>query len=437
MLEQMRIKDIYSLFKECTGVTIDSRKVEKDNIFFAIKGDRFDGNIYAEKAINNGAKYAIIDNPDFIKGNNYILVDNVLEKLQELARYHVRELKPKLKVVALTGSNGKTTTKELIAKVLSSRYRVQFTEGNLNNHIGVPLTVLKLSEATEIAVIEMGANHHKEIELLASIGQPDVGLITNIGEAHIEGFGSIEGVLKAKSELFDYLENEGETLCVNLNDEYLAEKYKQGSYSKKVFYGGKNKLGITGEILNSGLDEQVIAINFEQKSYSFKTKLIGQYNLDNFLAAFTIGKIFNISEEKIVESLSSYRPNLNRSQFIETKRNRLIVDTYNANPTSMQAALTNLINIEAKNKVAIIGGMKELGENSRLYHRQVADILSLSEFFKVFLIGDEFNEVKQHFTRFGNVEELIENLKKENLKDCTILIKGSRANQLEKVVDFL
>ena len=434
---QMNIKELYSFFKEKHTISTDSRKIESGCIFFALKGDNFDGNLYAEQAINIGACFAVIDNPEYKKNSNFILVDDVLKTLQELARFHVSQLKPKLKVIGLTGSNGKTTTKELTASVLSSKYRVQYTEGNFNNHIGVPLTILKITTDTEIAVIEMGANHHKEIAFLASVAQPDFGLITNIGNAHLEGFGSIEGVLEAKSELFEYLKKGNGVLCINKNDKLLAKKYLHDPYYKKIYYGSGDNCIVDGHITESGLESQIIALSFGEKKYNFKTKLIGKYNLDNFLAAAAIGKLFNIPDIDIIESFENYEPNLNRSQFVETQKNRLIVDAYNANPTSMLAALDNFKNLKEKNKIVILGGMKELGKSSKSYHIQVIESLNTRKFDVVYLVGDEFSQIKHSYKIFKNVEELIKVLKGNNINNSTILIKGSRINRLEKVIEFL
>lgn len=433
----MEINKLYSLFLTYPKISTDSRKVEKDSIFFALKGDKFDGNTFAEKAIGDGAKFAVIDNPEYKKSSEYIVVNDVLEALQNLARYHVSQLKPKLKVVGLTGSNGKTTTKELIAKVLSRKFKVQYTEGNYNNHIGVPLTILKVKNDTEIAVIEMGANHQGEIALLASIARPDIGLITNIGEAHIEGFGSIEGVLEAKSELFDYLIEEKGLICLNTNDQLLSKKYTNIDYDKVILYGSAPKSIVEGEIKESSLISQIVSLNFEENYFNFETKLIGKYNLDNFLAAAAIGKFFNISNNIIIDSLAKYEPNLKRSQFLETNSNKLIVDTYNANPTSMKAALENFNQLDADNKIVILGGMKELGKDSNTYHKQIIDLIESFNFRNVFLVGSEFLEIKHSFKIFRNTDELAEELNTIRVENNTILIKGSRANQLEKIIEFL
>lgn len=433
----MKIKELYSLFKESTEIVTDSRKITKGCLFFALKGEKFDGNNFAEGALKEGAKFAIIDNPEYKKDSSYILVDNVLSTLQDLARYHVSKLKPKLRVIGLTGSNGKTTTKELIAGVLSSSFKVQYTAGNLNNHIGVPLTILKIKEETEIAVIEMGANHHGEIALLASIAMPDIGLITNIGEAHIEGFGSLEGVLKAKSELFDYLKKEKGILLINLNDIHIAKKFGQKQNHNALFYGtGKNSL-VNGNIVESSSEAQVVSLQIDEKEYKFKTNLVGQYNLDNFLAAATIGNHFGISAEHIIKSLSKYKPTLNRSQFMQTGKNKLIIDAYNANPTSMMAALDNFKKLNSKNKVVILGGMKELGKSSKSYHLRTIEFLNSANFDKVFLVGEEFMKISHTFSAYKNVSELIEVFKMNRIENSTILIKGSRANSLEKIIESL
>lgn len=436
----MYIKSLYEYFKSCNyTVSTDSRSCPKDSLFFALKGDNFDGNKYAANALENGAAYAVVDNPDYVVegSDQYIFVHDTLLALQLMANYH-RQMQ-QIPVIGITGTNGKTTTKELIAAILEKKYKVHYTKGNFNNHIGVPLTLLGIRADDEIAVIEMGASHPGEIRDLARIAQPDYVLITNIGKAHIEGFGSFENILKTKMELYDYIKlNRAGTVFLNNDDEIL--KNKVDGIKTVLTYGQSDKADICGSIQ---LDSLTLSIDWAEKThpekvFSVNTKLVGDYNLYNVLAAITIGVYFKVSNEDINEALTEYSPSNNRSQLVQTKTNRLIVDAYNANPTSMHAALDNFCLIKEENKAVILGDMKELGAESISEHQSIIDLLERHpEITPVILVGSEFGKVNRKFLHFADKDALLKELSVKLIENKTILIKGSNSTQLYKIVDAL
>lgn len=427
-----KISELYKIYKQYPEVSTDTRNTSKDSIFFALKGANFNGNEYAEKAIDGGCSYAVVDEAKYATRPNIILVDNVLETLQELAKYHRRQLKTP--VIGITGTNGKTTTKELITAVLAQEYNVISTIGNLNNHIGVPLTILRIKKEHEVAVIEMGANHVGEIKLLAEIAQPTYGLITNIGHAHIEGFGSYENVVKAKGELYDYIRSTRDSKIFIDYDNTLLREMSEGITS--IYYGFEENLFVSGKVI-SIRPYLELEWKFGNKRNKVKTKLIGEYNLMNALAAITIGKYMGVKASLICKAIENYEPTNNRSQLKETDKNMLIIDAYNANPTSMHAALENFNHMDVNHKVLILGDMKELGPDTDMEHQKVADYISHHNFDKVIFVGDNFSRINTNYPRFRDLESLKDYLKANPIEDSYILLKGSRGVQLEKCIDIL
>ena len=425
----MDISSIYQIFLNSNKVCTDSRKIKDNDLFFSLRGPNFNGNKFAEIALKNGANYAIVDQKEYAVNDNYILVNDSLDTLQKLANYHRK--KSKAKIIGLTGSNGKTTSKELILSVLKSGFKTIATIGNLNNHIGVPLTLLSIEPETEIAIIEMGANHLKEIELLCNIADPDYGYITNFGKAHLEGFKNLEGVIKGKSELFAYLMKESRLIFINSNDNKQLEITKK--YSNKFTFGNKNSN------VNYSVNTINPQISISVEDIAIKSNLFGEYNVENLAAAICIGKYFEMSYAHIKEGIESYIPNNNRSQIIEKGSNKIILDAYNANPTSMKLVLSNFNNISEKNKILFIGDMYELGENSHEMHQDIVRTIEEMNFDQTYLLGDLFNKTKfsSKIKAFSNLEELNNNVNIKEISNSTILIKGSRGMQLEKIMDFL
>ncbi|TBN01306.1 UDP-N-acetylmuramoyl-tripeptide--D-alanyl-D-alanine ligase [Hyunsoonleella flava] len=422
----MNIEALHNLFLHCNSVSTDTRKIKKGDLFFALKGDNFNGNTYAQQAIDKGAKYAVIDEKEF-ESDNTILVKNVLETLQNLATYHRKYLKTP--IIALTGSNGKTTTKELINAVLSKHYKTCATEGNLNNHIGVPLTLLKMTKDTEIGIVEMGANHQKEIEFLCNITFPDYGLITNYGKAHLEGFGGVEGVIKGKSEMFSHMITHDKTIFLNLNDPIQVKK----AQNARTFSFGDRK---------SNADVSIDFINAQPfvsskyRNQTINSQLIGDYNFNNIAVAIAIGNYFKINDSNIASAIEGYVPSNNRSQIIEKGSNKIILDAYNANPTSMRAALLNFEKQEGY-KVAILGDMFELGEDAEFEHQVIADLASSLNIEEVFLVGENFfsSKVKTQKTlKFKNFHRFNETFDLSKVYKSTLLIKGSRGMALERIL---
>lgn len=432
----MKTAAIYPLFLNSTGVTTDSRNCPEGSIFFALKGDSFNGNAFAAGALEKGSAYAVIDEPEYaVEGDSrYIVVENALIALQQLANHHRRQFN--IKVIGITGTNGKTTTKELIAAVLSQTNNVLYTLGNLNNHIGVPLTLLRLTPGHDVAVIEMGASHPGDIKELVEIAEPDFGIITNVGKGHLEGFGSFEGVIRTKGELYDFLRQRPESVVFIDHDNPYLMKMVEGL--NHISYGTAEDLYINGRVTgNSPYLSIAWKAGKTGEDHSVKTQLIGDYNFANVLAAVTIGHYFGIRPEAIDKALEAYAPQNNRSQLTQTQDNTLIVDAYNANPTSMMAALRNFNNMTAEHKMLIIGDMRELGSESATEHQKIIDFIDTCNFERVVLVGELFAATRHRYESFANVQELIEEIKKNKPQGKTVLIKGSNGIKLYSLVEFL
>jgi UDP-N-acetylmuramoyl-tripeptide--D-alanyl-D-alanine ligase len=427
----MTIAEIHRIYLLHPIVTTDSRNCPQGSIFIALKGDSFNGNRFANQAIELGSAYAFVDEPEYANNSNIIYVDDCLLMLQQLANYHRRQLT--IPVIGITGTNGKTTTKELVASVLCAKYNVLFTQGNLNNHIGVPLTLLKIDQTHDIAVIEMGANHEGEIKLLASIAEPNYGLITNVGKAHLEGFGSFEGVIRTKGELYDFIRATNGKIFIQQENSYL-QNISQGI--EKISYGESDHLFVSGRMMANDPYLSYEWIHNDKKSV-VKTQLIGGYNLMNALAASAIGLTFGLSMIDISLSIEGYTPQNNRSQLTKTEKNTLVVDAYNANPSSMLAAITNFGQMEVASKVLILGDMRELGDNSAVEHQKIVDLISTFLFEKVLLCGEHFGATKSSFQTFSGTNDLLKFLKLNPITNNYILIKGSRGMKLEGVIEWL
>ena len=427
----MSIIDLYDLFIHNPQITTDSRNCPKGSIFFALKGDKFDGNQYAGKALASGCVYAVIDNPEYYIGERTILVDNVLKTLQQLAHHHRKVLG--LPIIGITGTNGKTTTKELLAAVLSTKFNLLYTEGNFNNHIGVPLTLLRLTHDHEMAVIEMGASHPGDIKELVDIVHPNYGIITNVGRAHLEGFGSFEGVIRTKGELYDYIRRSKGKIFIKKENEYLQSIAKG---IEQITYGNGDDAFASGQVVSC---DPFLVFNWKQqgKLHTVETHMIGSYNLDNVLAAVAVGRFFKIPAERISRAIAAYEPTNNRSQFKKTDNNELIIDAYNANPSSMKVALDNFITMPVQPKAIILGDMRELGPTSDELHAEVVEQIKKGQFDKVFLCGEHFSKVGKEFSPFATTEAMVEELRKQPLKGYHILIKGSHSMGLEKLADIL
>lgn len=429
--ENMEIAELYKCFMECGKVTTDSRNCPEGSMFIALKGETFNGNAFAAQALKQGCRYAVIDESEYA-GEGTILVDNCLQALQQLANYHRRQLKTP--VIGITGTNGKTTTKELISTVLSRKFNTLYTEGNFNNHIGVPLTLLRLTKEHEMAVVEMGANHPGEIKTLVHIAEPDYGIITNVGKAHLQGFGSFEGVIRTKGELYDFLRAKGGATIFIQNENPYLNGIAEGLTC--VRYGQTAGLYVSGELISCSpfLSFRWTA---EGVSHEVNTHLIGSYNLDNMLAAAAIGRYFGVSDDDISSALVSYLPHNNRSQLKETADNKLIVDAYNANPTSMMAALKDFRQVEAPHKMVILGDMKELGEASREEHQKVVDYLKECGFDRVVLVGPEFAAATHSYQTFQHVDEVLADIRMHKPQGYYILIKGSNSMKLSQLPEYL
>lgn len=427
----MSIIDLYDLFIHNPQITTDSRNCPKGSIFFALKGDKFDGNQYAGKALASGCVYAVIDNPDYYIGERTILVDNVLKTLQQLAHHHRKVLG--LPIIGITGTNGKTTTKELLAAVLSTKFNLLYTEGNFNNHIGVPLTLLRLTHDHEMAVIEMGASHPGDIKELVDIVHPNYGIITNVDRAHLEGFGSFEGVIRTKGELYDYIRRSKGKIFIKKENEYLQSI---GKGIEQITYGNGDDAFASGQVVSC---DPFLVFNWKQqgKLHTVETHMIGSYNLDNVLAAVAVGRFFKIPAERISRAIAAYEPTNNRSQFKKTENNELIIDAYNANPSSMKVALDNFITMPVQPKAIILGDMRELGPTSDELHAEVVEQIKKGQFDKVFLCGEHFSKVGKEFSPFATTEAMTEELRRQPLKGYHILIKGSHSMGLEKLADIL
>lgn len=427
------VRDIYDIFKKYPQINTDSRLSQTGSLFFALKGDNFDGNLFATKALDNGAAYAIIDNPEFALDERTLLVPDVLSCLQELASLHRESLS--IPVIGITGTNGKTTTKELLAAALSTRFNTLATRGNLNNHIGVPLTLLSINSETEIAVIEMGANHIGEIESLCRIARPTHGLITNIGKAHLEGFGSPQGVIEAKNELYQHLLKSGGTAFINADNPLLMDLSKN---IKRVLYGQNSNAEYQGEAdATDGMLK--VRLNSPIKT-EIQTRLAGEYNFENAMAALAVAGYFKVDICNAAKAIADYQPKLNRSQIIESKYNTLILDAYNANPTSMEMALKNFASLEKKLKVIILGDMFELGEAAQAEHKHILYLATGYGFSAIFTAGRLFMNESADFKgirAFADAGSLKKELIKKPLRNAMILIKGSRGMKLETLTDAL
>lgn len=428
----MKTAELYEIFKQHPTVSTDSRNILENSIFFALKGENFDGNQFAADSLQKGASYAVVDKPEYANKPKIILVDDVLTSLQKLANLHRKTLG--LPVLAITGTNGKTTSKELIASVLKNRFSITFTQGNLNNHIGVPLTLLRMTPETQIAVIEMGANHPGEIAALCKIAEPDFGLVTNMGKAHLEGFGSFEGVIKTKTELYDFLRETKGKCFINADNDLLL---KQAEGLEMLSYGKTETAQLRGEPEDSSyfLTAKIL---FPKGWLYFRSKLVGAYNFENIMAAARIGYYFAIDPLLIQKSVEKYEPTNNRSQLIQRDTNRIILDAYNANPTSMLASLQNFSKLSSPKKSVILGDMLELGDYSKEEHQKIADFLITQEYENIFLVGPCFNLVDAgtKAKKFESIELLANYLfQQKQMKNNLILIKGSRGISLEKILD--
>ncbi|WP_163322182.1 UDP-N-acetylmuramoyl-tripeptide--D-alanyl-D-alanine ligase [Draconibacterium mangrovi] len=427
------IETIYGCFLNSTQVSTDSRKIENGCIFFALKGANFNGNKYAHDALKKGAAFAVVDEAEYATDDKILLVDDVLTSLQQLAHHHRKLLG--LPILAITGTNGKTTTKELISTVLAKKFKVSFTQGNLNNHIGVPLTLLTMDKNTEFGVVEMGANHPGEIADLCKIADPDFGIITNIGRAHLEGFGSFEGVIKTKGELYDYLGEKNGVVFYNADNKLLVEIGK--ALPKRISYGKENA-SFTGETIQSPPFIHVKA-NFKKGVLYLNSNLIGDFNFENILAAACIANYFDVDPLKIQQAIKEYQPTNNRSQLINKGELKIIMDAYNANPTSMAASIVSFLDNLKGDKYLILGDMLELGEYSEDEHTKIVELIPNELKSSTFLVGKEFSKANtgEGIKFFIHVDELCTYLKNEPIKNGNILIKGSRGIQLEKVLDLL
>ncbi len=418
---------LHELYLKSNGVSTDTRKITKNSIFFSLKGKNFDGNEYALEALNNGAKYAVIDNKN-LNNPNFIKVNNVLESLQKLSLFHRTKLINTI-FIAITGSNGKTTTKELVHSVLSQKYKTKSTHGNLNNHIGVPLTLLNIKEDTDFAVVEMGANHIGEIKFLTNLIKPDLGYITNFGKAHLEGFGGFEGVIKGKSELYDWLLENKKPILINTNDKIQSDYIN----SKSITFGLNNN---SKYIFKKDDSENFVLLNYN--NIKIKSNLIGDYNLNNIGAAVSLGLHFKLDIKSIKKAIQNYTPNNNRSQLLNIKDKKIILDAYNANPTSMQLAIESFIKLSGK-KILILGDMFELGLYTKEEHLKLIKQLEKIN-IKTYFVGKEFYKLKKQsnmFSFFKTKKDVTTKISKNRIREKNILIKGSRGLKMETILDYI
>jgi len=426
----MDIEKIYELYKRAYTVTTDSRCITKDCVFVALKGEHFDGNDFALKVAEEGiAACVIADRQELPSHDRLFIVDDSLKALQQLAKLH-RE-KMQTPIIGITGTNGKTTTKELVSAVLAKKFNIIYTQGNFNNHLGVPLTLLRIKPETEMAVVEMGANHPGEIKQLTEIGTPDFGIITNIGRAHLEGFGGFEGVVRTKNEMYQHIAEHQGVVFVNSDNELLMNLSKD---IKRLTYGTRTNADVRGKMVSSNP-----YLTIETDNTEIETQLVGDYNFENTMAAVAVGKYFNIPINNIKEALSEYRPTNSRSQVIETEKNRVILDAYNANPTSMSLAIRNFRNICKDDNLLIIGDMRELGAESQKEHETILNLIVELNFKNVFLVGNEFKKVCKNngSITFENVDELIKHIENHHVEGKDILVKGSNSMKLGKVVEVI
>lgn len=422
----MTIEQLYKIYLQYPSVQTDTRKLAQGDIFFALKGPNFNANEFAQQALKQGAAYAVVDEAPATENDNIIVVENVLETLQALAKHHRQQFN--IPFIAITGSNGKTTTKELVHAVLSASYKTYTTQGNLNNHIGIPLTILQVKKDAEMAVIEMGANHRGEIASYCKYTLPTHGIITNCGKAHLEGFGGEEGVRKGKGELYDFLRETGGAAFVMWDYDYLREMSRG---IREVVKYGTADADVIGNVAQS---EPFLEVSISN-GMNIRTQLVGSYNLPNVLVAVTAGKYFNVPDEKINSAIEAYAPSNSRSQLVEKNGNKIILDAYNANPSSMKLAIENLAKLPAENKVLMLGGMMELGEGSVHEHAMIIDLIRQYNWKDVVLVGGDFLKVSHPFHQFNNSREAAEWFKQQQLKNGYVLIKGSRSMQMEKVLE--
>lgn len=429
----MDIKFLYNLYLNHRKISTDSRNITPGCLFFALRGENFNGNLFALEAIEKGAVASVTDQDLPYSHPMIFRVDDALQTLQQLAGYH--RMQSGFKILAITGSNGKTTTKELCREVLSKKFRVFATEGNLNNHIGVPLTLLSMNGNIEVGIVEMGANHPGEIAALCEIALPDCGLITNVGKAHLEGFGGIDGVAKAKGELFRHLMENGKTIFLNKGNSFLIPQVPE-SYAHTVVYNGPG--GIIAERV-SGDPFLNLRLTLQGEQMEISTHLVGSYNAENVLAACAVGLYFGIAPESAAEAVSAYRPSNNRSQLIDTGKNRVIMDAYNANPSSMSASITEFLRFEEKNKMLILGEMREVGDSSTQEHENIISNLKEKGAGNVICMGKAFENAARNagYKHAGTIDQLIQMLTNDPPSGCLILIKGSRSNRLEKIIPLL
>jgi UDP-N-acetylmuramoyl-tripeptide--D-alanyl-D-alanine ligase len=428
----LSLETLHILLKKHPIIVTDSRKIEESCLFFALKGDNFDGNTFALAALEKGAAYSIIDNPAFAASARCILVDDVLETLQNLATYHRREIE--IPIIAITGSNGKTTTKELVSAVLSSHYNTHFTRGNFNNHIGVPLTLLAMPENTEVAVIEMGANHPNEIDALCRIAEPTHGLVTNVGKAHLEGFGSFEGVKQTKSELYRFLQPRRGVVFLNMDEFYLSEL---AARNRLITYSSKNPNSVFfTEFLGGHSFVEARFRDDDGQTITIASHLIGDYNFNNIMTAIALGRYFKVPSAKIKAAIEGYIPSNNRSQLVQNGKNTFIMDAYNANPSSMEGALLNFKKMDVPKKIAILGEMRELGAESDAEHLRIFELAKSMDFEELILVGKEFGEAKDANTcYFETVQTLKTWFDAQHFESCTFLVKGSRGIRLELLLE--
>lgn len=425
----MSIEDIYSIYLQHPVISTDTRNIQKNSIFFCLKGQSFNGNTFASEALTKGAAFVVMDEQAYAVNDKCIVVDHALKTLQELALYHRQQLR--IPFIGITGTNGKTTTKELIKTVLSQKYKVLATQGNFNNHIGVPLTILSINNKVEIAVIEMGANHAGEIDDLCKIALPDYGIITNIGKAHLEGFLNIETIIETKTALYKAVKNVDGTIFINMDDKLLMSN---ADTINKITYGTTESTDYYGKVISDGF---LCKVFLPKTLTTISTQLTGDYNFSNIMAAVAVGQYFNISIPTIQQAINSYQPSNSRSQILKKRNNIFIMDAYNANPSSMKPAIINFANIEHENKALILGDMKELGNESLTEHQQIVDLLITLSFKQVFLIGPEFSKTKH--PKGWSIEtwdEALHIISHKNIQQAMILVKGSRSMQMERILSL-
>jgi UDP-N-acetylmuramoyl-tripeptide--D-alanyl-D-alanine ligase len=423
------IAGIYKIFIQHPSIQTDTRKLKEGDIFWALKGPYFNGNEFAKTALENNAAYAVVDEEKFVEDERIILVEDGLKALQELALFHRRQFN--IPFIAITGSNGKTTTKELVTCVLAQQFKTYATKGNFNNHIGVPLTILSVPLDAEIAVIEMGANHQKEIESYCKIALPTHGIITNVGKAHIEGFGSVEGIRKGKGELYDFLKVHKGVVFRNADLPYLHEM--ANGISSQITYG-LSDANITGSPSENNL---YLDVNFPEKNITIHSQLVGNYNFPNIMTAVTVGLHFGVDILSIKKAIENYSPDNSRSQLLKINSNTVVLDAYNANPTSMRAAISNFNNLSLENKMLWIGAMKEIGNEEAIEHDSLVKFIAENDWREVVLVGNEFKVCKGKYQWFENSDEASAFVKKSCLENCSILIKGSRGSKMEKMLEAL